>query len=523
MKTASNSARCLAFVLFSSFAFAVSSPVSSAELPAQWGSLTPGPYAVGFETVEKYDFSRVYRSKVDYDGDPRDGERARPVQICVWYPATASENATPMVYGEYVFPAPGDDRFFGFLSQLQGRELNYLIARTGNRFAAVADMMNLRVGAVKNAQRQEGSFPVVVYFADIMSGFSENSVLCEYLASHGFIVISTHSVGTLGLNASPVPADLETQIRDREFALAGVRDYPNSDPDRLAVIGCGWGGLEALVMQMRNSDVDAIITLDGAYLYKDNAERIGHNPYFDYAGVKVPLLQIYPLLPDVIDHSVIDSMPYSHRLNIGLSGFTHADLTHYPAMLSDSASDTSAAGPIEYATVCEYALDFLCAHVNDDATALTMLDKRASSYGDNLRVQQLYAQKPPPTELEFVDLIQQGKIDRAVDVYEQLKVARPGEVFFQEGTINVLGYQFLQANQLEDALKLFRINTEAFPKSANVWDSYADGCIANGDIETAIQCYKNVLEVLPGDSLLPPANREILLNNATQNLENLGK
>jgi len=41
---------------------------------------------------------------VVYFGVPVEGERARPIQICVWYPAQANGELSEMTYGEYVFP-----------------------------------------------------------------------------------------------------------------------------------------------------------------------------------------------------------------------------------------------------------------------------------------------------------------------------------------------------------------------------------------------------------------------------------
>jgi hypothetical protein len=42
---------------------------------------------VGLNVVEQYDYSRVYRHSTDALGKPYSGERARPLQTLVWYPA----------------------------------------------------------------------------------------------------------------------------------------------------------------------------------------------------------------------------------------------------------------------------------------------------------------------------------------------------------------------------------------------------------------------------------------------------
>jgi len=77
----------------------------------QTAGFSPGQYGVGFKTIEKYDYSRVFSRKQDYLGNTLEGERARPIQVCIWYPAVTDEEALPMVYGEYNYPYPSDQSF----------------------------------------------------------------------------------------------------------------------------------------------------------------------------------------------------------------------------------------------------------------------------------------------------------------------------------------------------------------------------------------------------------------------------
>jgi hypothetical protein len=60
----------------------------------------PGPDAAGLKVVEQYDFSRSYRSITDEVGKPYQGERARPLQTLIWYPAEKS-SGKPMTVGDY--------------------------------------------------------------------------------------------------------------------------------------------------------------------------------------------------------------------------------------------------------------------------------------------------------------------------------------------------------------------------------------------------------------------------------------
>lgn len=79
-----------------------------------------------------------------------------------------------------------------------------------------------------------------------------------------------------------------------------------------------------------------------------------------------------------------------------------------------------------------------------------------------------------------------------------------------ENDINILGYQFLAADRTDDATRLFRANTEIFPASANVFDSYGEVLLSTGDTLGAIDNYRRSLELNP-DNI-----------NATLVLERLG-
>ncbi len=75
--------------------------------------------------------------------------------------------------------------------------------------------------------------------------------------------------------------------------------------------------------------------------------------------------------------------------------------------------------------------------------------------------------------------------------------AEPAAYFFTESAVNSLGYRLLGAEQVERAIEVFLINTEQFPRSANVWDSLGDGYRAKGLIEQAIASYRKALEIDP--------------------------
>jgi tetratricopeptide (TPR) repeat protein len=66
-----------------------------------------------------------------------------------------------------------------------------------------------------------------------------------------------------------------------------------------------------------------------------------------------------------------------------------------------------------------------------------------------------------------------------------------------EVDVNALGYQLMNGGKVDDAIVVFKKNTELFPDSWNAWDSLAEGYMNNGDKQLAIQYYTKALGMAP--------------------------
>ncbi|MFH1891775.1 MAG: hypothetical protein ABIK83_03735 [Candidatus Zixiibacteriota bacterium] len=493
-----------------------------------WGNLEPGQYAIGFKTVEEYDYSRTFRTKRDYFGQPREGERARPIQICIWYPAVGAADDMTMVYGEYAFPYPTDDRFMDLVSNYQIRDVQVVGRMAGNNRGLPLDLANVELAAVRDAAPQEGLFPLIVYHPNLETSYCDNVVLCEYLASHGFIAATTHPLGSVRLSPQLNQADLESFTRDMEFVAGYMRHFPNIDPDRLGVIGFGSGGISALLMQMRNSDVDAVVDLGGALTSAPLFKLVKGSASYNPASAKVPLLEMYSDIEHAPDMTLLDSLRYAEKYFCALNGLNHHDFSigsFVASMTPDSTGAVRLEGVHGYEKICDYVNHFFKAQLTDDAESVEFLKRTPAENGfDAATVSFTYREggKPLPTELEFTEMLRAGMIAEAVQAYEQIKVSNSGQIPFQEAMLNMVGYQLLGASRVEDALALFKMNAGAFPNSANCWDSYADGALASGDTDLAAKCYRTVLKVLPNDIGTDEQTKEVIRNNAEQFLQGLG-
>jgi len=490
-----------------------------------WGSLEPGPYGAGFTTIEAYDNSRTARPKFDYFGVPLEGERARPIQVLVWYPAAVAEADVPMTLAEYIFPNPENPDFFPYVTAVQQRDLGLMFMVMGNDGGLVLDVQNVDVGAVRDAAHAEGAFPVLVYFPNIGRSFFDNLVLCELLASHGFVVMTTHSMGAGGVNPEPNQAGLETVVRDGEFGLSLLRGREYVDWNRLATFGLGFGGLASWAFQMRNADVEAVTCLSGWNVIAAQAELAGNGTHFNAERMTVPQLQLFGGDDSTISLSHIDSCRYSLRYLGRVTGAEPVDFSSYGAIrdiISDSGEFAVSVLRPQYYSVCRHVLEFFRQYLGSEETATPFLARAARELPEGtITVSTITAEQKPPTSDEFMAIIQSQGALRAVELYERFKTSAPGTIAFQEANMNAIGYRLLQTGRTSEAVEIFRITAEAFPNSANVWDSYADGCQAVGDTEQAIACYRKVLEVLPTDQAVNDQLRTTLQQNAEQGLERL--
>jgi hypothetical protein len=85
-----------------------------------------------------------------------------------------------------------------------------------------------------------------------------------------------------------------------------------------------------------------------------------------------------------------------------------------------------------------------------------------------------------------------------------------------QGLVNELGYQDLRANRISDAIAAFRLNTENFPRAANVWDSLGEALEKAGKLDGALASYQKAVSV--GE-----ANGDTRVQNFRKNVSRLSE
>jgi hypothetical protein len=113
----------------------------------------------------------------------------------------------------------------------------------------------------------------------------------------------------------------------------------------------------------------------------------------------------------------------------------------------------------------------------------------------------LYGQEPaiPKRSLvpELGEMVVNRGVDAAIAQYRELKRSSPNGYNFAEPALNQLGYMLLEKDRNADAIAIFKLNVEEYPKSANVYDSLGDAYAKHGQKQQAIDNYRKSIELDP--------------------------
>lgn len=113
-------------------------------------------------------------------------------------------------------------------------------------------------------------------------------------------------------------------------------------------------------------------------------------------------------------------------------------------------------------------------------------------------VELLGVHKPKKSIVDtLMAIIINKNVNKAIETYWDLYSEKEKEYNFKESQLNILGYQLLQVGLNKEAVKIFELNIQQYPESANVYDSMGEGCMIAGDNKNAIKYYEKSLEIDP--------------------------
>jgi len=269
--------RVLALLIFLSFAPRALNAQAASSFQFKFTEF-PGLYAVGFNVVDQYDRSRSFHLEGGAPGNPETTESPRPLQTLVWYPAEKTEHPT-MTLGDYAALILTEVSFDKPVEQ--GKPQSFV-----NQY--MQGTTDLHTWAIRDAPSQAGRFPIVIYAPSLNVPATENIELCEYLASNGYVVIASPSMGAASRTMTVDLAGANAGAQDISFLVTFAQTLPDADPSHVAAVGYSWGGMAALFAAARDKRIDALVSLDGSFRYSPGTAQQAGDVHPDQ--MSIPLL-----------------------------------------------------------------------------------------------------------------------------------------------------------------------------------------------------------------------------------------
>ena len=93
--------------------------------------------------------------------------------------------------------------------------------------------------------------------------------------------------------------------------------------------------------------------------------------------------------------------------------------------------------------------------------------------------------------------IKEKDIESAIIFYKKMKEKYSKEYLFNPSELNRLGYQLLRNKRVDEAIEIFKLNVQEYPKNSNAYDSLGEAYMEKGEKELAIKNYAKSLELNP--------------------------
>jgi dienelactone hydrolase len=479
----------------------------------------PGAHGVGLRVVQQYDHARVYRQKIDLtNGRPATGARMRPLQTLIWYPAKTKPGER-LHYQDYGRLAATETVFARSAADIDHEvavalEENYPDLSAGQRRSEMAQAML----AQRDAPAAPGSFPVVIYAPGSSSSAQENADLCEYLASHGYIVLATPSMGA-GTRSMTIDLEgAEAQAADISFLAGYAATLAQADSTRIAVLGYSMGGLANVLAAARDDRIGALVALDGSVRYHAGIAQAAAYATPErlalpmlYMGGKPSTAEAMNRNKQVPTYSLLNQMKYADLYNVTMYTMEHAAFQSESLRLGPEqrfGEYSRAEAALAYGWMEKYVLAFLNAYLKDDAKALAFLNGAPKDNGvpaHLMAVDVHRAEGPPPTLATLASEFAKRNYTDVAGIYQEMHKTAPG---FKPGEHALIswGEPFLEQKRYAQAIDIFALTNALYPDSGRTAFYLALAYDRNQDSAHAIEHYQRVLTYIPD---MPEAKQSI--------------
>jgi|GEM_PF-5422364 len=224
-------------------------PSLSAQDSPFWNGLSSGKYAVGVRDTVLLNAGEVYKFR-RYSG-------AKPFFVSIWYPAVDDPSKPYLKYDQYTAFNHSKD-LHAIISALRYRYRKILIKdavckdikeKEAIKYKPaqkkiLAEILAAPVNAKRNLLPVNVSLPLIFYHHGAQSSPFDNVLFCEYMASHGYTVISSNFLWPI--DGKPHLGNSD-QLNDIIFLLKHMKELSGFETPDIIAAGHSWGG-QALIL-----------------------------------------------------------------------------------------------------------------------------------------------------------------------------------------------------------------------------------------------------------------------------------
>jgi predicted dienelactone hydrolase len=311
------------------------------------------------------------------------------LQTLIWYPSLRS-TGKPMTVGDY--------------AKLADTEIHFDAPHPEqNKWRAqLKASSDVPLWALRDAKATNGRYPVLIYAPSDSSISWENADLCEYLASHGYVVLASPSMGVSTRDMTDDLDGINAQARDISFLITYAKTLPDADLSKVAVVSWSWGGISSLFAAARDPRIKALAEMDGSMRYFPglvnkagdvHPERMGIPLLFftsEYPNFLEDFEKYYDGPPaDRVGPNVLNAWIHGGLFTVNMVGMAHGEFSSMfqrrksaQRFAEDQVADYGRDDAnTSHAWVARYTVNFLDAYLKNDVAAETFLKKTPAENG----------------------------------------------------------------------------------------------------------------------------------------------
>lgn len=460
-----------------------------------FAQLSPGKHLVGFKTIQAYDLSRPFlpqqQAGILKKIPERFKNKGRQIQLSLWYPAKKNKKSQPITFEYYIHQLSQISAATGLnkSTKAKGWELFLKdtkdLGGTKNTLARLKKIGNVKTLAHLNAPFQNGQYPLVLFPSIYPS--TQISLMAEYLASRGYIVAGVPNLGITSTAPEINAAGLNAMAQDVLFALGHLSALENVNQDKVALIGNAYNSTVAAMALLMNSNIDALISLEGGLLSNYEQRILQQHLLYEVAALNRPLLAIYAPHPSINPKNV-RHFKYADRYFVHFPQMKEYHFLSYgsleqqiPQIIGKTPKNVSKG----FEWGCRFVHQFLDARLKNDIKALGFLQ---NSQKNQKGIWQAHTQPglPSPPSMSRLKHIFTTKGMKGIEeLYQSMrkKDAAPFSVKYFDELFKWLGWASRDP-KLTFRYKLAAMMLESHPKSP--LGHYFKAAIANAKKEAVI-------------------------------------